>query len=120
MFLRFGGHKDHIRGAWCIVYISQFILFRCPKIDHIVIAFGGQQFSIHGRRSDDSDLARMTYDLLYFQIWMLLRCIIVEQCFKVVYEIMLVVWDLYIRHDYIVGGVCPVVINGAIYSVSFA
>lgn len=62
----------------------------------------------------------MTNYLLYFQIRMLLGCIVVEQSFQIVDEVVLVVWDLHVRHHDIVWSVRPIVVDRTVNSISFA
>lgn len=120
MLFRFGSHEDHIGRTRRIVDVSQLVLLRSPKVHHIVIAFRGQQLTVHRRRSNYSDFSRVTDYLLYFKVWMLFGCVVVEQRLQVVNEVVLVVWDFDVGHHDVVGSVRPIVVNGAVYPISLA
>lgn len=115
-----GSHHDHVWSARSVIDIAKFVFLRSPKVNHVVIIFRSQKFSVHGRRTNHCDLSRVTDDLLNFEIGVLLGCIITEQPLEVCDNIVIVIRDFYIGHDDIVGRVCPVVLVGVVNPVSFA
>ncbi len=64
MSFRLGSHQDHIWSTRCVIDIAKLVFLRSPKVDHVVIIFRSQKFSVHGRRTNDCDLSRVTDDLL--------------------------------------------------------
>lgn len=58
--------------------------------------------------------------LFDFEVRVFLGRIVVEQRFEVCDEIVLIVGYLHIGHDYVVGGIGPIVFIGVVDSISFA
>lgn len=52
----------------------------------------------------------MTDNLLDFEIGMFFSCIVVEECFQLIDEIVFLVRYLQVGHDDVIGGVGPVVV----------
>lgn len=58
--------------------------------------------------------------LFDFEVRVFLGRIVVEQCFEVCDEIVFIVGYLHVSHDYVVGGIGPIVFIGVVDSISFA
>ena len=61
----------------------------------------------------------MTDNLLYFEVRVLLGCVIVEKCLEVVDEVVSLVGNLQIRHYDVVRSVGPAVFERLVGSVCF-